>query len=92
MEPHDERRASGISREFCCLFFNLGYLRLCNGMYDLGDLQNREKHISNWQVNKCLGDNGPCLLIATSSCTYVFFGETLNGLEMMMMMMMMMFF
>jgi len=32
--------------------FSECYLRLCNGMYDLGDLQNREKHISNWQVNK----------------------------------------
>lgn len=28
------------------------YLRLCNEMYDLGDLKTRERHISNWQVNK----------------------------------------
>ncbi|CAJ1407117.1 unnamed protein product [Effrenium voratum] len=32
--------------------FSECYLRLCNGMYDLGDLQDRERHISNWQVNK----------------------------------------
>jgi len=28
------------------------YLRLCNEMYDIGDLRTRERHISNWQVNK----------------------------------------
>jgi hypothetical protein len=28
------------------------YLRLCNEAYDLNDLRNRERHISNWQVNK----------------------------------------
>jgi len=28
------------------------YLRLCNGMYDVGDLSDRERHISNWQVNR----------------------------------------
>jgi len=33
-------------------FFSECYLRLCNGMYDLGDLRDRERHISNWQVNK----------------------------------------
>merc|ERR1712070_1287472 len=32
--------------------FNECYLRLCNEMYDLGDLRKRERHISNWQVNK----------------------------------------
>eukprot|EP00930_Biecheleria_cincta_P033051 TRINITY_DN2289_c0_g2_i1.p1 TRINITY_DN2289_c0_g2~~TRINITY_DN2289_c0_g2_i1.p1 ORF type:complete len:1642 (-),score=322.61 TRINITY_DN2289_c0_g2_i1:205-5130(-) len=32
--------------------FSECYLRLCNGMYDLGDLKDRERHISNWQVNK----------------------------------------
>jgi len=32
--------------------FSEAYLRLCNGMYDLGDLRDRERHISNWQVNK----------------------------------------
>lgn len=32
--------------------FSECYLRLCNGMYDLGDLRDRERHISNWQVNK----------------------------------------
>jgi len=32
--------------------FSECYLRLCNDMYDLGDLRNRERHISNWQVNK----------------------------------------
>jgi hypothetical protein len=32
--------------------FSECYLRLCNEMYDLGDLRNRERHISNWQVNK----------------------------------------
>jgi len=33
-------------------FFSECYLRLCNGMYDIGDLRDRERHISNWQVNK----------------------------------------
>ena len=46
----------GIPGNFAASEKSLGYLRLCNGMYDLGDLQNREKHISNWQVNKCPGD------------------------------------
>merc|ERR1719456_689116 len=32
--------------------FSECYLRLCNEVYDLGDLRNRERHISNWQVNK----------------------------------------
>lgn len=32
--------------------FSECYLRLCNSMYDLGDLRNKERHISNWQVNK----------------------------------------
>eukprot|EP00438_Fugacium_kawagutii_P035629 Skav226843 [mRNA] locus=scaffold1741:244972:248696:- [translate_table: standard] len=32
--------------------FSECYLRLCNSMYDLGDLRDRERHISNWQVNK----------------------------------------
>ncbi|CAK9069599.1 unnamed protein product [Durusdinium trenchii] len=32
--------------------FSECYLRLCNGMYDLGDLRDRERHISSWQVNK----------------------------------------
>mmetsp|Transcript_53433 Transcript_53433/g.97727 ORF Transcript_53433/g.97727 Transcript_53433/m.97727 type:complete len:918 (-) Transcript_53433:38-2791(-) len=32
--------------------FSECYLRLCNEMYDLGDLKTRERHISNWQVNK----------------------------------------
>lgn len=32
--------------------FSECYLRLCNEMYDLGDLQNRQRHISNWSVNK----------------------------------------
>jgi len=32
--------------------FSECYLRLCNDMYDLGDLENRQSHISNWQVNK----------------------------------------
>merc|ERR1719390_430880 len=32
--------------------FSECYLRLCNEMYDPGDLRNRERHISNWQVNK----------------------------------------
>jgi len=32
--------------------FSECYLRLCNEMYDLGDLRNRERHISNWQINK----------------------------------------
>eukprot|EP00435_Cladocopium_sp_Y103_P015372 s1614_g3.t1 len=26
--------------------------RLCNAPYDLGDLENRQRHISNWSVNK----------------------------------------
>eukprot|EP00397_Hematodinium_sp_SG-2012_P000667 GEMP01000668.1.p1 GENE.GEMP01000668.1~~GEMP01000668.1.p1 ORF type:complete len:1775 (+),score=410.32 GEMP01000668.1:168-5492(+) len=28
------------------------YLRLCNEPFDLGDLANRQRHISNWAVNK----------------------------------------
>eukprot|EP00747_Dinoflagellata_sp_TGD_P060983 gnl/TRDRNA2_/TRDRNA2_152311_c2_seq2.p1 gnl/TRDRNA2_/TRDRNA2_152311_c2~~gnl/TRDRNA2_/TRDRNA2_152311_c2_seq2.p1 ORF type:complete len:1616 (+),score=224.25 gnl/TRDRNA2_/TRDRNA2_152311_c2_seq2:71-4918(+) len=28
------------------------YLRLCNEPFDLGDLSNRQRHISNWSVNK----------------------------------------
>lgn len=32
--------------------FSEPYLRLCNDMYDLGDLQNRQRHVSNWSVNK----------------------------------------
>ncbi|CAD7960181.1 unnamed protein product [Amoebophrya sp. A120] len=32
--------------------FSQCYLRLCNEPYDLGDLENRQKHISNWEVNK----------------------------------------
>merc|ERR1719247_3851942 len=32
--------------------FSECYLRLCNEMYDPGDLRNRERHISNWQVNR----------------------------------------
>lgn len=32
--------------------FSECYLRLCNNMYDLGDLRDRERHISNWQVNR----------------------------------------
>lgn len=32
--------------------FSECYLRLCNDVYDLGDLENRQSHISNWQVNK----------------------------------------
>eukprot|EP00746_Dinoflagellata_sp_MGD_P142823 gnl/MRDRNA2_/MRDRNA2_75738_c0_seq1.p1 gnl/MRDRNA2_/MRDRNA2_75738_c0~~gnl/MRDRNA2_/MRDRNA2_75738_c0_seq1.p1 ORF type:complete len:2073 (+),score=350.92 gnl/MRDRNA2_/MRDRNA2_75738_c0_seq1:285-6221(+) len=28
------------------------YLRLCNEPFDLGDLANRQRHISNWEVNK----------------------------------------
>ncbi|CEM28295.1 unnamed protein product [Vitrella brassicaformis CCMP3155] len=28
------------------------YLRLCNLPFDLGDLKNRQKHISNWEVNR----------------------------------------
>ena len=28
--------------------FSSCYLRLCNEPYDLGDLQNRQRHISNW--------------------------------------------
>merc|ERR1719453_1935321 len=28
------------------------YLRLCNEPFDLGDLANRQRHISNWTVNK----------------------------------------
>jgi hypothetical protein len=32
--------------------FSECYLRLCNEAYDLNDLRNRERHISNWQVNK----------------------------------------
>merc|ERR1712139_93090 len=32
--------------------FSECYLRLCNEMYDLGDLRNRERHISNWQINR----------------------------------------
>jgi len=32
--------------------FSECYLRLCNDAYDLGDLENRQRHISNWQVNK----------------------------------------
>ncbi|CAK9004906.1 Isocitrate lyase (ICL) (Isocitrase) (Isocitratsysase) [Durusdinium trenchii] len=33
--------------------FSSCYLRLCNEPYDLGDLANRQRHISNWSVNKC---------------------------------------
>merc|ERR1719171_839652 len=32
--------------------FSECYLRLCNEMYDLGDLRNRQRHVSNWSVNK----------------------------------------
>lgn len=32
--------------------FSSCYLRLCNEPYDLGDLENRQRHISNWSVNK----------------------------------------
>jgi hypothetical protein len=32
--------------------FSECYLRLCNDTYDLRDLENRQRHISNWQVNK----------------------------------------
>ncbi|CAD7967783.1 unnamed protein product [Amoebophrya sp. A25] len=32
--------------------FSQCYLRLCNEPFDLGDLENRQKHISNWEVNK----------------------------------------
>eukprot|EP00929_Paragymnodinium_shiwhaense_P074709 TRINITY_DN3823_c0_g1_i1.p1 TRINITY_DN3823_c0_g1~~TRINITY_DN3823_c0_g1_i1.p1 ORF type:complete len:907 (-),score=215.11 TRINITY_DN3823_c0_g1_i1:76-2796(-) len=32
--------------------FSECYLRLCNSMYDVGDLKDRQRHISNWQVNK----------------------------------------
>ncbi|CAJ1361603.1 unnamed protein product [Effrenium voratum] len=32
--------------------FSSCYLRLCNEPYDLGDLANRQRHISNWSVNK----------------------------------------
>lgn len=32
--------------------FSECYLRLCNDVYNLGDLENRQSHISNWQVNK----------------------------------------
>merc|ERR1712070_157580 len=32
--------------------FSECYLRLCNELYDLSDLHNRERHISNWQVNR----------------------------------------
>lgn len=32
--------------------FSSCYLRLCNEPYDLGDLDNRQRHISNWSVNK----------------------------------------
>ena len=28
--------------------FSSCYLRLCNEPYDLGDLANRQRHISNW--------------------------------------------
>ena len=34
--------------------FSECYLRLCNSMYDLGDLKDRERHVSNWQVNETL--------------------------------------
>lgn len=36
--------------------YNDCYLRLCNEPYDLGDLANRQRHISNWAVNK-MGKN-----------------------------------
>lgn len=32
--------------------FSSCYLRLCNEPFDLGDLTNRQRHISNWAVNK----------------------------------------
>lgn len=32
--------------------FSSCYLRLCNEPYDLGDLANRQRHISNWSVNR----------------------------------------
>lgn len=32
--------------------FSECYLRLCNDAFDLGDLANRQRHISNWSVNK----------------------------------------
>jgi len=32
--------------------FSECYLRLCNEPFDLGDLSNRHRHISNWAVNK----------------------------------------
>ena len=34
--------------------FSECYLRICNDVYDLGDLENRQSHISNWQVNKTI--------------------------------------
>ncbi|CAE8632927.1 unnamed protein product [Polarella glacialis] len=32
--------------------FSSCYLRFCNEPYDLGDLANRQRHISNWAVNR----------------------------------------
>lgn len=32
--------------------FSSCYLRLCNEPYDLGDLANRQRHISNWAINR----------------------------------------
>lgn len=32
--------------------FSECYLRICGEDYDIGDLRNRQRHISNWQVNK----------------------------------------
>lgn len=50
-------KAFSLSRPFrierCEVYmFSSCYLRLCNEPYDLGDLQNRQRHISNWSVNK----------------------------------------
>merc|ERR1719456_614388 len=32
--------------------FSECYLRLCNEVFDLRDLESRQRHISNWQINK----------------------------------------
>lgn len=32
--------------------FSTCYLRLCNRPYDLGDLEDRQRHVSNWSVNR----------------------------------------
>jgi hypothetical protein len=36
--------------------------RLCNEPYDLGDLQNRQRHISNWRLGFRWRDNGYSLV------------------------------